>query len=105
MDQYPLPKQEDLFAKLAGGKTLSKTDLLQAYQQLRHDKKSVNYVTINTQRGLYHYNHLPFRIASVPALFHKLMDTVLQEIPHVICYIGDILVTGANKAELSRESA
>ena len=63
----------------------------------------MNYVTINTHRGLYHYNHLPFRIASAPALFQKLMDTALQEIPHVICYIDDILVTGANNAELSLE--
>ena len=34
VDQYPLPKPEDLFTTLAGGKKFSKLDLSQAYQQL-----------------------------------------------------------------------
>ena len=33
------------------------------------------------------------------------MDTVLQGIPHVICYIDDILVTGANNADHLRNLA
>ena len=32
VDQYPLPKPEDLFAMLAGGQKFSKLDLSQAYQ-------------------------------------------------------------------------
>ena len=39
-------------------------------------------------------NRLPFGVASAPAIFQKLMDSVLEGIPHVICYIDDILVTG-----------
>ena len=29
-------------------------------------------------------------------MFQKVMDTILQDIPNVICYIDDILVTGSN---------
>ena len=32
IDQYPLPKSEDLFATLADGKTFSKLDLSQVYR-------------------------------------------------------------------------
>ena len=99
MDQYPLPKPDDLFASLAGGKQFTKLDLSQAYQQLQLDEDSVKYATINTHRGLYQVNRLPFGIASAPAMFQQLMDTILQGIPHVICYIDDILVTGSNTAE------
>ncbi len=96
VDQYPLPRPDELFATLAGGKKFSKLDLSQAYQQLVLDDESVKYVTINTHRGLYQYTRLPFGVASAPAIFQKVMDTMLQGIPHVICYLDDILVTGEN---------
>ena len=99
IDQYPLPKPEDLFATLAGGKRCTKLDLSHAYQQFTLDEESMQYVTINTHRGLYRYTRLPFGIASTPAIFQKLMDSVLQGIPKVICYVDDILVTGANDDE------
>ena len=40
LDAYPIPRVEDRFAKLAGGKSYSKLDLSQAYQQLELDKDS-----------------------------------------------------------------
>ncbi len=49
-DTYPIPRVEDLFAKLAGGKTFTKLDLSQAYQQLPLDDESKQYVVINTQQ-------------------------------------------------------
>ena len=102
VDIYPLPKPEDLFATLAGRKTFSTLDLSRAYQQLLLDDESAEYVTINTHRGLYRYTRLPFGIASAPAMFQKVMDTILQGIPNVICYIDDILVTGKDdKAHLN----
>ena len=78
VDQYSLPKPEDLIASLAGGKKFSKLDLSQAYQQLPLDEESTKFVTVNTHRGFYRYTRLPFGVASAPALFQKLMDTVLQ---------------------------
>ena len=51
-------------------------------------------VTINTHRRLYSYTHLLFGVASAPALFHKTMDTIVQGIPNVICYIKDIIGDG-----------
>ena len=71
----------------------------QAYQQLLLDEESTKYVKINTHRGLYRYTRLPFGVASAPAMFQKMMDTILQGIPHIICYIDDILVTGNDDAE------
>jgi len=40
LDRYPIPKVEDLFAKMSGGKTFSKLDMSQAYQQIPLDKNS-----------------------------------------------------------------
>jgi hypothetical protein len=94
VDQYPLPKPEEIFTTLAGGQKFSKLDLSQAYQQLPLSDDAKKYTTINTHQGLYQYTRLPFGIASAPAIFQKTMDAILQGIPHVACYIDDIIVTG-----------
>ena len=70
IDQYPLPKPDDLFASLAGGQKFSKIDLTQAYQQMVLDEESREFVTINTHMGLYRYTRLPFGVASAPAIFN-----------------------------------
>ena len=99
MDRYPIPKVEDLFAALAGGKLFSKIDLSQAYQQLPLDEESKQYVVINTHKGLFRYTRLPFGISSAPGIFQRVMESVLQGIPQVIVYLDDILVSGATEAE------
>lgn len=53
LDKYPIPKVEDLFATLAGGRLFSKIDLSQAYQQLPLNKESQKLVMIYTQKGLF----------------------------------------------------
>ena len=56
-------------------------------------------VVLNTHKGLYCYNRLPFGVASAPAIFQKVMDTILQGLPNVFCYLDDILITGATQIE------
>ena len=63
------------------------------------DDESCPYVTVNTQKGLYRYLHLPFGVSSAPAVFQKAMDMILQGLPQVICYLDDILVTGSTPQE------
>ena len=97
VEEYPLPTPEELFSTLAEGKIFSKLDLSQAHLQLPVEKESKNYLTINTHQGLYVYNRLLFGVASAPATFQKLMDTVLQGIAGVTCYIDDILVSSTDE--------
>ena len=99
IDQYPLPKPADLMACLTGGKRFSKLDLTSAYQQMPLDTASMKHVMINTHQRLYEYTRLPFGVASAPAVFQRAMDTILQGIPGVICYLDDILVTWKSEAE------
>ncbi|XP_049274258.1 uncharacterized protein K02A2.6-like [Rhipicephalus sanguineus] len=50
---YPLPKTEEVFAKLRGGTTFSTLDLYKAYQQLRVDDETAELLTVNTTKGLF----------------------------------------------------
>ena len=76
LDRYPIPKVEDLFATLSGGVLFSKIDLSQAYQQLELDEESKQYTVINTHRGLFRFNRLPFGISSAPGIFQRTMDSL-----------------------------
>ena len=99
IDQYLLPKVEDLFATSAGGKKFTKLDLSQAYLQLELHPESLKYCTINTHKGLSNSSSDSHSIASAPAQFQKVMDTILQGVSGAMCYIDNILVTGATEEE------
>ena len=53
----------------------------------------------NTHRGLYQYTRLPFGVSSAPAIFQKVMDTVLQGLPKIISYLDDILISASTPEE------
>ena len=93
-ESYPLPRVEELFANLAGGKCFTKLDMSNAYLQLPLGPACKQYVTINTQKGLFQYNRLPFGVASAPAIFQRYMDTLLQGMRGVSVYLDDILIAG-----------
>lgn len=94
VDQYPLPRLDEIFAVLAGGKLFSKLDLSRAYHHATVDEKSSQYLTLNTHKGLYRAHRLAFGMATEPAVFQQIMDTMLKRLPGVVDYIGDILVVG-----------
>ena len=93
LDNYPIPKIEDLYAALGEGKEFMKLDLSQAYQQLELDEESKGFKTINTHKGLFRYNRLPYSISSAPGIFQRTIESLFQGIPQVVVRIDDILVT------------
>ena len=79
-----------------------KLDLKHAYQELPLSGESKQFLTINTSKGLYQYQRLPFGVASAPPIFQSTMDTILKGIDGVVCYIDDILITEAVLSRLER---
>ena len=67
----------------------TKLDLSQAYQQVSLAEESRKYVVINTHRGLFRYNRMPFGVSSAPGVFQRVMENLLK----------DILITGETESE------
>ncbi|KAK3092066.1 hypothetical protein FSP39_024867 [Pinctada imbricata] len=77
LDKYPIPKTEDLYAILGGGETYTKLDMNQAYNQLLLDEDSKKYVTINTHKGLFTYNRLPYGVSTSGGIFQRTIENLL----------------------------
>lgn len=98
--QYPLPKPEELLTSLPEGQQFSKLDLRSPTSRSCWMKiPRSTQPSISTNVCINIRTCLPFGIVSAPALFQKTMDTILKGMPHVICYLYDILVTGADNAK------
>jgi len=46
-EEYPLPRIDDIFAKLAGGQKFTKIDLKEAYHQMEVEEESQEYLTVH----------------------------------------------------------
>ena len=98
-DTFPVPKINDLLTSLVGGKYFSKLDLSSAYQQMLLDEDSKKYCVINTHRGLYRYNRLPYGVKMAPGIFQREMYNLLRDVPNTVVYLDDILITGSTEQE------
>ena len=97
VDQYPVPRVEDLFATLAGGQKFSKLDLSHAYQQVLLEPASRKYMTLNTHKGL------SGSLSELPApqpCSSRLWRRFSREFPEWSSTLTiDILVTGQSDEE------
>ena len=62
------------------------------------DEASKELCTVNTNKGLFKVNRLPFGVASSPALWQQTMDSILTNLPGVCCFV-DILVAAKTETE------
>jgi hypothetical protein len=94
-DVFPLPRAEDLYAKVKGKKVFSSLDLLKGYWQIGIQPKDRHLTAFTTPDGLYEYKVLAMGLTNAPATFQRMMvrifgDLILQGT--VMVYLDDILV-------------
>jgi hypothetical protein len=96
LHQNSLPVLEDIFAILNGGHVFSQIDFSDAYLQVELDNDSKQPCNINTHRGVYEYQLLPFGIRSAPGIFQAIMDNMLAGLPFATASLDNIIVVSYN---------
>uniref|UniRef100_A0A914P660 RNA-directed DNA polymerase n=1 Tax=Panagrolaimus davidi TaxID=227884 RepID=A0A914P660_9BILA len=99
VDEHPLPRIEDMFHELNGCTHFCKLDLRDAYHQIELEEESRELTTINTHKGLFRYNRLPFGTASAVAIFQKIMEKVVNGISKVVVFLDDGTIGGKGEQE------
>ena len=98
-ERHPIPSVEHILAQLGDAKVFSKLDANLGFWQITLQKESALLTTFITPFGRFHFNRLPFGIASAPEYFQKRISELLRDVSGVVCMMDDILVYGQNQDE------
>lgn len=96
---HPVPVFDQLRQRLANGDKYSKIDLKDAYLQFEIAPDSKKFLVINTHKGYFEYNRMPFGITTAPSIFQRFLEKLLDGLENVAVYFDDIAVTGRNDVE------
>lgn len=88
-----------MHSALRGSTVFSVLDIKQAYHQVPIAKESLSYLTINTRIGSFAFKRLPNGIHSGPAIFQRIMDNLLSDIPRTVSRLDDILFAGTDEED------
>ena len=89
---HPLPKINEMYAKLKGAKVFSTIDLRSGYHHIALGKNSRAKTTFVTPFGKYEFLMVPFGLAQAPAYFQLLMNKVLKGLKFAMTYLDDIII-------------
>ena len=96
----PLPKIDELYAKLKGYKIFSSLDLRSGYYHIGlTDSAKPKSAFILSSLGKYQFNRVPFGLAQAPAYFQKLINDVLRGCNFTMGYLDDIIIYSRSEQE------
>ncbi|GFO25036.1 reverse transcriptase [Plakobranchus ocellatus] len=82
-----------IFHSLKNSPVFSSCDLSRAYWQVPLSPDCRHITAFQTPLGLMQWVRMPFGLVNAPATFCRLMRIVLKDLPHVLSYFDDSLVT------------
>ena len=96
----PLPKIDELYAKLKGYKVFSSLDLRSGYYHIGLKELAKPTLTfVLSSLGKSQFNRVPFGLAQTPAYIQKLINDVLKGCNFVMGYLDDIIIYSRSKKE------
>ena len=97
---YPLPKIDEMFAKLKGARCFSTIDLQSGYYHIGLTRESRVKSAFVVLMGKWEFKRTPFGLSQAPAYFQLLIDKVLMGCgKFVMGYLDDIIIFSKNEIE------
>ncbi|OWZ14638.1 LOW QUALITY PROTEIN: polyprotein [Phytophthora megakarya] len=89
----PIPRKDDIFWAMAGGKLFSAMDLLWGFFQVKLTEDSIPFTAFATPDGLFEYLVTPVGISSSPSSFNRLVRAVFCDLQQCCQpYFDDLFV-------------
>ena len=95
----PLPKIDEMYAKLKGAKVFSTKDLRSGYHHIALSKDSRAKTAFVMPFGKYKFLMVLFGLAQAPAYFQLLMNKVLEGLSFAMTYLDDIIISSNSEEE------
>ena len=96
----PLPKIDELYARLQGYKIFSTLDLRSGYYHIGlSESAKPKTAFVISGIGKYQFNRVPFGLAQAPAYFQTLINKVLDNIDFAMGYLDDIIIFSRSEEE------
>ena len=99
MSLHPLPKIDEMYAKLKDAKVFSNIDLRSGYYHIALGKDSRAKTAFVMPFGKYEFLMAPFGLAQVPVYFQLLMIQVLEGLNFAMTYLDDIIIFSNSEEE------
>ena len=88
----PLPKIDEMYAKLKAAKFFLTIDLRSGYYHIALGKDLRAKTAFVMPFGKYKFLQVPFGLAQAPSFFQHLMNKVLDNCPFAMTYLDDIII-------------
>ena len=96
---HPLPKIDEIYAKLKGAKVFFTIDLRSGYHHIALGKSSRAKTAFVMPFGKYEFLMVPFGLAQAPAYFQLLMNKVLKGLKFAMTYLDDIIIFSQDESQ------
>ena len=89
---WPMPRVEDIFAKVGKAKFFTTLDLRSGYHHIALDDDAIKKTAFFMPLGKHECLKDPFGLAQAPAYFQNLMNKVLNGLHFTLAYLDDIII-------------
>jgi len=100
-DSWPLPRIDEMLARLRGAKYFSKLDLRDGYHQVPVKESDRFKMAFMCHYGTFEFNVMTFGFKNAPAHFQRSMNLLLADLLDecVLVYMDDILIYSKTASE------